>query len=101
METVTFRAPFLWAKSPDEFKSKIKAWNYNFCQCRLLKKILEKLGFYLEELITDNQGRLDDIKIQKFKNKNKNIVHSTTRFYALNKFYIRNTRTLSMMFSSF
>ena len=46
METVTYRAPFLWAnlhnkyktaKSLDEFKSKIKAWKWDFCQCRLCK----------------------------------------------------------------
>ena len=46
-ETVTYRAPFLWAnlhtkyknaKSLDEFKSKIKAWKCDFCQCRLCKK---------------------------------------------------------------
>ena len=46
-ETVPYRAPFLWAnlhtkykstKSLDEFKSKIKAWKCDFCQCRLCKK---------------------------------------------------------------
>ena len=46
-ETVTYRAPFLWAnlrtkyknaKPLDEFKSKIKAWKCDFCQCRLCKK---------------------------------------------------------------
>ena len=39
METVTFQAPFLWAnlhtkhknaKSPDEFKMKMKAWKCAF-----------------------------------------------------------------------
>ena len=46
-ETVTYRAPFLWAnlhtkyknaKSLDEFKSKVKAWKCDFCQYRLCKK---------------------------------------------------------------
>ena len=53
METVTYRAPFLWAnlhtkyknaKFLDKFKSKIKAWKYNFCQCRLFKKYVENVG---------------------------------------------------------
>ena len=53
-ETVTYRAPFLWAnlhtkyknaKSLDEVKSKIKAWKCHFFQCRLCKKILANLGF--------------------------------------------------------
>ena len=57
-ETVTYRAPFLWAnlhtkfknaKSLDEFKSKIKskikAWKCDFCQCRLCKKYVQNLGF--------------------------------------------------------
>ena len=52
--TVTYRAPFLWAnlntkyknaKYLDEFKSKIKPWKCNFCQCRLCKKYVQKLGF--------------------------------------------------------
>ena len=75
-ETVTCGAPFLWpnlhtkyknAKSLDEFKSEIKAWKCDFCQCRLSKKILAKLRFYLKESILDNQGRLDNknLKIQK------------------------------------
>ena len=53
-ETVAYRAPFLWAnlhtkyknaKSLDEFKSKIKAWKCDFCQCRLCKKYVQNLGF--------------------------------------------------------
>ena len=53
-ETVTYRAPFLWAnlhmkyknaRSLDEFKSKIKAWKCDFCQCRLCKKYVQNLGF--------------------------------------------------------
>ena len=53
-ETVKYRASFLWAnlqtkyinaKSPDEFKSKIKAWKCDFCQCRLCKKYVQNLGF--------------------------------------------------------
>ena len=52
-EIVTYRASFLWAnlhtkyknaKSLDEFKSKIKAWKCDFCQCRLGKKV-KSLGF--------------------------------------------------------
>ena len=42
-ETVPYRAPNLHTKykstkSLDEFKSKIKAWKCDFCQCRLCKK---------------------------------------------------------------
>ena len=53
-ETVTYRAPFFWvtlhtkykkAKYLDEFKSKIKPWKCNFCQFRLCKKYVQKLGF--------------------------------------------------------
>ena len=53
-ETVKYRVSFLWAnlqtkyinaKSPDEFKSKIKAWKCDFCQCRLCKKYVQNLGF--------------------------------------------------------
>ena len=53
-ETVTYRTPFLWAnlhtkykcaKFLDEFKSKIKAWKCDFCQCRLCKKYVQNLGF--------------------------------------------------------
>ena len=52
--TVTFEAPFLKAnlhtkldnaKPLDEFKSKIKAWKYDFCQCRLCKKYVQNLDF--------------------------------------------------------
>ena len=53
METVTYQVPFLWtnlqtkyknAKSLDEFKSKMKAWIYDFCQCRLFKKHVQNVG---------------------------------------------------------
>ena len=53
-ETVMYWAPLLWAnlhskykkaKPLDEFKSKIKAWKYHFCQCRFCKKYLQNLGF--------------------------------------------------------
>ena len=53
-ETVVYQAPLLWAnlhtkykntKSLDEFKSKIKAWKCDFCQCRLCKKYVQNLGF--------------------------------------------------------
>ena len=46
IETVTYRAPFLWAnlqseyknaKSLEEFKSKIKTWKCDFCSCRFCK----------------------------------------------------------------
>ena len=65
-----------------------------------IKKVRTQLRFYLKESIIDNQGRRDEVKIQKFKNKNRYIVRSTTRFYALSNFYIRNTRTLRY-FSNF
>ena len=46
IETVTYRAPLLWAnlqseyknaKSLEEFKSKVKTWKCDFCPCRLCK----------------------------------------------------------------
>ena len=46
LETVTYRAPILWAKLPSEYKlagsltalkSKIKPWEYEICTCRLCK----------------------------------------------------------------
>ena len=49
IETVTYRAPFLWAnlqseyknaKSLEEFKSKIKTWKCGFCPCRLCKNYI-------------------------------------------------------------
>ena len=46
-----------------------------------MQKVRAKVRFYLKESIIDNQGRLDlIIKIEKFKNKNKNIIHSLTTF---------------------
>ena len=52
MRTVRYHGPFTWAilhskykntKSLDKFKSKIKAWKFDFCQCRLYKnKVLFK-----------------------------------------------------------
>ena len=53
-ETLTSQAPFLWAnlytkyenaESCNEFKSKMKAWKCDFCQCRLSKKYVKNLGF--------------------------------------------------------
>ena len=55
METVMHRALFLWAnlntkyknaKSLDEFRSKIKSWKYDFFQCRLCQKYVQKLGLF-------------------------------------------------------
>ena len=55
IETVTYRAPFLWAnpqseyknaKSLEEFKSKINTWKCDFCPCRLCKHYIQKLGFF-------------------------------------------------------
>ena len=54
METVMYQVLFLWVnlqtkykntKSLDEFKSKIKAWKCDFCDCRLCKKYVQNLGF--------------------------------------------------------
>ena len=44
-----------------------------------MQKIRAKLRFYSKESIIDNQGRFD-VKNQKLKSENKNIVHSSTRF---------------------
>ena len=55
IETVTYRAPFLWAnpeseyqnaKSLEEFKSKINTWKCDFCPCRLCKNYIQDLGFF-------------------------------------------------------
>ena len=53
-ETVTYRAPILWPKSPWEyklagslttFKSKIKSWKCEICNCRLCKEYQPSLGY--------------------------------------------------------
>ena len=57
IETVTYRALFLWAnlpsdyksaKSLDKFKSKIKTWKCGFCPCRMSKFYIQKLGVFLK-----------------------------------------------------
>ena len=54
LETVTYRAPVLWAKLPSEyklagsltaFKSKIKSWKCEICICRLCKEYQPSLGY--------------------------------------------------------
>ena len=54
IETITYRAPSLWAKLPseyklaaslEEFKVKIKKWICDTCPCRLCKKFQPNLGF--------------------------------------------------------
>ena len=54
LETVTYRAPIIWAKLPSEyklagsltaFKSKIKSWKCEICTCRLCKKYEPSLGY--------------------------------------------------------
>ena len=54
IETITYRAPSLWAKlsseykltpSLEEFKMKIKKWKCDSCSCRLCKKFQPNLGF--------------------------------------------------------
>ena len=51
IETITYRAPSLWAKLPSEyklaaslqeFKMKIKKWKCDTCPCRLFKRISTK-----------------------------------------------------------
>ena len=54
IETITYRAPSLWAKLPseyklaaslEEFKVKIKKWICDTCPCRLCRKFQLNLGF--------------------------------------------------------
>ena len=54
LETVTYRAPVIWAKLPSEyklagsltaFKSKMKSWKCEICTCRLCKKYEPSLGY--------------------------------------------------------
>ena len=54
LETVTYRAPIIWAKLPSEyklaglltvFKSKLKSWRCEICTCRLCKEYESSLGF--------------------------------------------------------
>ena len=54
LETVTYRAPVLWAKLTSEhklagsltaFKSKIKSWQCEICTCRLCKEYQPSLGY--------------------------------------------------------
>ena len=55
IETVTYRAPFLWAnlqsehknaKFLEEFKSETKTWKCDFCPCRLSKNYIQNSGFF-------------------------------------------------------
>ena len=54
LETVTYRAPAVWAKLPSEckitgsltaFKSKIKSWKCEICTSRLCKEYQPILGY--------------------------------------------------------
>ena len=54
LETVTYRAPIIWAKLPSEyklagsltaFKSVIKSWKCEICTCRLCKEYESSLGY--------------------------------------------------------
>ena len=54
LETVTYRAPIIWAKLPSEyklagsltaFKLKIKSWKCEICTCRLCKKYEPSIGY--------------------------------------------------------
>ena len=54
LETVTYRAPIIWAKLPLEyklagsltaFKSKIKSWKWERCICRLCNRYKPSLGY--------------------------------------------------------
>ena len=54
IETITYRAPSLWAKLPpeyklaaslDKFEVKIEKWICDTCPCRLCKKFQTNLGF--------------------------------------------------------
>ena len=53
-ETISFRGPKTWALVPEsirnatslrEFKSKIKQWEPNGCECRLCRKYIQNIGF--------------------------------------------------------
>ena len=59
IETVIYRAPFLWAnlqseyknaKSVEEFKSKIKIWKCDFCPGRLFKNYIQNLDFFFKKI---------------------------------------------------
>ena len=54
LETICYRAPFLWANLPPEyrlknslniFKRKIKNWKGENCPCRLCKTYIRELGY--------------------------------------------------------
>ena len=54
LETICYRAPFLWANLPPEyklanslniFKRKIKKWKGENCPCRLRKTYVRGLGY--------------------------------------------------------
>ena len=54
LETVTYRAPIIWAKLPSEYKlagsltpckSKTKYWKCKICTCRLCKEYEPSLGY--------------------------------------------------------
>ena len=61
IETITYRAPSIWAKLPseyklaaflDEFKVKIKKWICDTCPCRLCKKFQPNLGLLIRNMIS-------------------------------------------------
>ena len=54
LETICYRAPFLWANLPPEYKlanslnifeRKIKNWKGENCPCRLCKTYVRELGY--------------------------------------------------------
>ena len=53
-ETLSYRGPRTWALVPEsirnatslsEFKTKIKTWEPQRCECRLCRKYIQNLGF--------------------------------------------------------
>ena len=67
IETITYRAPSLWAKLPpeyklaaslEEFEVKIKKWKYNTCPYRLCKNVNQILGLLIRNMVSKNVNLL-------------------------------------------
>ena len=105
LETICYRAPFLWANLPPEyklanslniFKRKIKNWKGENCPCRLCKTYVRELGyissprslsisttfFFLIQLKIKSLNA-QPVTAKKIKNKNKKQITAIYLYYHL------------------
>ena len=84
LETVGYRAPFLWANLPPEYKlanssnifrRKIRNWKGENCPCRLCKTYVRELGYILFSRESANLCNLFFLQLKKKKNFQRLTVH--------------------------